>query len=220
VTARQIQLRNWLPGVFAEAPGNHPFEAGMRPARRRHQENHGETRPRGYVVYSIAAPQVRTRPAITSTVSGAGFRARPDRRLRPNLYGRVLVERVEASPPSGMEARLQGDQLLRAPVKGLRIILAKFWIHISREEQLRRFEERKAIGYKAGSSLTKTGATARSGRLRGSRGGDAGEDQHPHRPWCWWKETTILARTKFFRSWWRFSPGTRLPAANPLKRRR
>ena len=28
-------------------------------------------------------------------------------------------------------------------------ILAKFWIHISREEQLRRFEERKAIGYKA-----------------------------------------------------------------------
>ncbi len=28
-------------------------------------------------------------------------------------------------------------------------IVAKFWIHISREEQLRRFEERKAIGYKA-----------------------------------------------------------------------
>ena len=28
-------------------------------------------------------------------------------------------------------------------------ILAKFWIHISREEQLRRFEERKGIGYKA-----------------------------------------------------------------------
>ena len=28
-------------------------------------------------------------------------------------------------------------------------ILAKFWIHISREEQLRRFEERKAIGYKS-----------------------------------------------------------------------
>ena len=28
-------------------------------------------------------------------------------------------------------------------------ILAKFWIHISREEQLRRFEERKTVGYKA-----------------------------------------------------------------------
>ena len=28
-------------------------------------------------------------------------------------------------------------------------IVAKFWIHISREEQLRRFEERKQIGYKA-----------------------------------------------------------------------
>src|ERR1039458_6111002 len=28
-------------------------------------------------------------------------------------------------------------------------IVTKFWIHISREEQLRRFEERKTIGYKA-----------------------------------------------------------------------
>ena len=28
-------------------------------------------------------------------------------------------------------------------------VLVKFWVHISREEQLRRFEERKAIGYKA-----------------------------------------------------------------------
>src|SRR5699024_3466424 len=28
-------------------------------------------------------------------------------------------------------------------------ILAKFWVHISREEQLRRFEERQRIGYKA-----------------------------------------------------------------------
>ena len=28
-------------------------------------------------------------------------------------------------------------------------IMAKFWIQISREEQLRRFEERKTIGYKA-----------------------------------------------------------------------
>jgi polyphosphate kinase 2 (PPK2 family) len=29
------------------------------------------------------------------------------------------------------------------------VVLVKFWIHISREEQLHRFEERKAIGYKA-----------------------------------------------------------------------
>jgi len=29
------------------------------------------------------------------------------------------------------------------------MILAKFWIQISQEEQFRRFEERKAIGYKA-----------------------------------------------------------------------
>ena len=27
--------------------------------------------------------------------------------------------------------------------------MAKFWVHISREEQLRRFEERKTLGYKS-----------------------------------------------------------------------
>ena len=34
-------------------------------------------------------------------------------------------------------------------MKDFGTILAKIWIHISSEEQLRRFEERKAIGYKA-----------------------------------------------------------------------
>jgi polyphosphate kinase 2 (PPK2 family) len=34
-------------------------------------------------------------------------------------------------------------------LKDFGMILAKFWIHISQEEQFRRFEERKAIGYKA-----------------------------------------------------------------------
>jgi len=34
-------------------------------------------------------------------------------------------------------------------LKDFGTIIIKFWIHISREEQLRRFEQRKASGYKA-----------------------------------------------------------------------
>jgi AMP-polyphosphate phosphotransferase len=64
-------------------------------------------------------------------------------------YGRVLVERVEgfATEAEWMRAYLEindfEDQLVEAGV-----ILTKFWIHVSPEEQLRRFEERQQTSYK------------------------------------------------------------------------
>jgi polyphosphate kinase 2 (PPK2 family) len=64
-------------------------------------------------------------------------------------YGRVLVERVEgfAREPEWMRAYLEindfEDQLADAG-----IVLTKFWVHISAEEQLRRFEERRSTAYK------------------------------------------------------------------------
>jgi polyphosphate:AMP phosphotransferase len=64
-------------------------------------------------------------------------------------YGRVLVERVEgfAQEPEWMRAYLEindfEDQLAEAGV-----VLTKFWVHISAEEQLRRFEERRTTAYK------------------------------------------------------------------------
>lgn len=64
-------------------------------------------------------------------------------------YGRVLVERVEgfASEAEWMRAYLEindfEDQLVDAGV-----ILTKFWIHVSPEEQMRRFEERQRTPYK------------------------------------------------------------------------
>jgi len=64
-------------------------------------------------------------------------------------YGRVLVERVEgfAREEEWMRAYLEindfEQQLAEAGV-----VLTKFWVHISSEEQLRRFEDRRNTPYK------------------------------------------------------------------------
>ena len=65
-------------------------------------------------------------------------------------YGRVLVERVEGfAKPDEWQRAFKEINSFERQLREFGTILAKFWIHISREEQLRRFEERKAMGYKA-----------------------------------------------------------------------
>lgn len=65
-------------------------------------------------------------------------------------YGRVLVERVEGFATEAEWRRAYPEindferQLTEAG-----IIMAKFWIHISAEEQLARFERRKKVPFKA-----------------------------------------------------------------------
>lgn len=64
-------------------------------------------------------------------------------------YGRVLVERVEgyASERAWMRAYKEINDFEEQLVeKG--IILLKYWLHISRDEQLRRFQEREREAYK------------------------------------------------------------------------
>lgn len=64
-------------------------------------------------------------------------------------YGRVLVERVEGYCSRADWMRAYGEindfeeQLVRK-----RTVVVKFWLSISREEQLRRFKEREKIGFK------------------------------------------------------------------------
>jgi polyphosphate:AMP phosphotransferase len=64
-------------------------------------------------------------------------------------YGRVLVERVEGycSQPAWMRAYREindyEEQLVESGV-----IVVKFWLSISKEEQLRRFKEREQIAFK------------------------------------------------------------------------
>jgi polyphosphate kinase 2 (PPK2 family) len=64
-------------------------------------------------------------------------------------YGRVLVERVEgfASPAEWQRAFDEINEFERQLVAHGSVLL-KFWLHISPEEQLRRFEEREARAHK------------------------------------------------------------------------
>jgi polyphosphate:AMP phosphotransferase len=64
-------------------------------------------------------------------------------------YGRVLVERVEgfASPDEWRSAYLQINHF-EEQLTDHGIILQKFWLHISPEEQLRRFKDREKTPWK------------------------------------------------------------------------
>src|SRR5450756_1332159 len=64
-------------------------------------------------------------------------------------YGRVLVERVEkfCSEADWMRAYSEINDF-EAQLVRHNIIVVKFWLTISREEQLKRFQAREAIGFK------------------------------------------------------------------------
>ena len=65
-------------------------------------------------------------------------------------YGRVLVERVEGftPPEEWMRAYAEINEFEeQLAVHG--VILAKFWVHITKDEQYRRFKEREKISYKS-----------------------------------------------------------------------
>jgi polyphosphate:AMP phosphotransferase len=64
-------------------------------------------------------------------------------------YGRVLVERVEgyATEPEWRRAYREINEFEEQLVEH-GIVLVKVWLHLSPEEQLRRFEERQKIPYK------------------------------------------------------------------------
>ena len=107
--------------------------------------------PRGYVVYPISAPQGddKTRHYLYrfwERLPERGQIAIFDR----SWYGRVLVERVEGFAKEEEWRRAYKEiNSFERQVRDFGAIMAKFWIHISRDEQLRRFEERQAIDYKS-----------------------------------------------------------------------
>jgi polyphosphate:AMP phosphotransferase len=64
-------------------------------------------------------------------------------------YGRVLVERVEgfATEPEWMRAYAEINDFEEQLTEG-DVVVCKFWLHISKEEQLQRFKKREEIPYK------------------------------------------------------------------------
>ena len=106
--------------------------------------------PRGYVVYSIAAP--KGDDAIRHymyrfwrRLPESGQIAIFDR----TWYGRVLVERVEGFCSDAEWQRAYGEiNEMERQLTNFGTVIIQFWIHISQEEQLRRFEARQAEPHK------------------------------------------------------------------------
>jgi len=64
-------------------------------------------------------------------------------------YGRVLVERVEGFCSESDWMRAYGEiNEFEAQMVRHRILVVKFWLAITKDEQLQRFEERQQIGFK------------------------------------------------------------------------
>jgi AMP-polyphosphate phosphotransferase len=107
--------------------------------------------PRSYVVHAIAAP--------SGDDKARHYLYRFWRRLPPvgqmalfdrSWYGRVLVERIEGFARTDEWARAYSEinEFERQLVE-FGTIMCKFWLHLSPDEQLRRFEERQSVLYKA-----------------------------------------------------------------------
>ena len=110
----------------------------------------GALDPRGYEVHPIASPEPHEKARhylwrFWRHIPRAGFITIYDR----SWYGRVLVERVEKLTPKEDWARAYAEiNHFEHQLTNNGNILLKFWLHISPEEQLRRFREREAIPWK------------------------------------------------------------------------
>jgi AMP-polyphosphate phosphotransferase len=108
--------------------------------------------PRGYEVFSIAAPKGED--------ATHHYLWRFWRRLKPpdekqilildrSWYGRVMVERIEGfcTEDEWKRAFREINEFERQLVD-FGMIMVKFWIHISQDEQMRRFQERQNTPHK------------------------------------------------------------------------
>ncbi|MFN0169325.1 MAG: hypothetical protein ACKV22_23125 [Bryobacteraceae bacterium] len=153
LTRRQVQLRELGYQVYRlQRPVVLVFEgwdaAGKGGAIKRVTEM---IDPRGYVVYPISAP---TGEDKTHHYLYRFWRRLPEKGqiaiFDRSWYGRVLVERVEGFCTEAEWKRAYREiNSFERQLREFGTIIAKFWIHITREEQLRRFEERQRVGYKA-----------------------------------------------------------------------
>jgi polyphosphate:AMP phosphotransferase len=107
--------------------------------------------PRNYQVHGIAAP---TEDELAQhylwrfwrNLSRAGRITVFDR----SWYGRVLVERVEGFASDGAWRRAYAEiNDFESQLCEHGIVLLKYWIHITKDEQLKRFKQREKTAYKS-----------------------------------------------------------------------
>lgn len=106
--------------------------------------------PRTYRVISIAKPSDEEKAhhylwRFWRHIPRAGYVTIYDR----SWYGRLLVERIEGFATTGEWTRAYGEiNDFEQQLVDHGIVLAKFWIHIDEDEQLRRFREREEVPWK------------------------------------------------------------------------
>jgi polyphosphate kinase 2 (PPK2 family) len=107
--------------------------------------------PRGYTVSSFSAPRGDERThhylwRFWNTLPRAGHLGIFDR----SYYGRVLVERVERFCAEDEWRRAYREiNELEAQQASAGMVVRKFWMHISKAEQLRRFQTRERDPFRA-----------------------------------------------------------------------
>ena len=107
--------------------------------------------PRGYVVHPISAPQPHE---LRYNYMQRFWRKLPQHGqiaiFDRSWYGRVLVERIEGFAKKNEWTRAYDEinNFEKSLTDGDYIII-KFWIHVSNEEQLKRFKDREKNPYKA-----------------------------------------------------------------------
>jgi AMP-polyphosphate phosphotransferase len=107
--------------------------------------------PRAYRVVPVAAPTDEERARhylwrFWRHLSRAGHVTIFDR----SWYGRVLVERVDGLATEVEWSRAYAEiEAFERQLSEHRIVLVKYWLHITRDEQERRFQERAKSPYKS-----------------------------------------------------------------------
>jgi polyphosphate kinase 2 (PPK2 family) len=142
--------------------------------------------PRGYTVSSFAAPRGEEKAhhylwRFWRALPRAGHLGIFDR----SYYGRVLVERVEGfCAPEEWRRAYQEINEFEAQQASFGMVIRKFWLHISRDEQLRRFRDREQDPFRA----HKIGPDDWRNRARWDAYVEAVEEMldrtsKPHAPW-------------------------------------
>ncbi len=109
-----------------------------------------ELDPRGYEVHPVAAPNDIERAhhylwRFWRDIPKAGHISIFDR----SWYGRVMVERIEGfCKEHEWKRAFKEINEFEEQLVNFGTVLIKFWIHIDREEQLRRFKERQTLTHK------------------------------------------------------------------------
>jgi polyphosphate kinase 2 (PPK2 family) len=106
--------------------------------------------PRGYEVVPVSAPSDTEKAhhylwRFWTHMPKGGHITIFDR----TWYGRVLVERVEGfCTPEDWQRAYHEINEMEEHLAGFGAVIVKFWLHIDRAEQIRRFRERERLEYK------------------------------------------------------------------------